>query len=585
MSRGTLTARAERWLAADPDPTTRAELRALLERRDTAALAERFDRTLGFGTAGVRGLRGAGPGRMNRLLVRLLTLACARVLLQRVTGAAERGVVIGHDARPLASEMAQDTCAVLNGLGIRTQRFAAPRPTPLIGFAVLERRAAAGVVLTASHNPPGYNGYKLFWDDGVLVVPPVDAEIERLLAGIDPATTLPWLEPEAAYARGLLVKLDDAVEAAYLRAIRPAGPAAATDPGIVYTPLHGVAGSLARRALEQQGFAVSVVAGQFRPDGRFPTVAVPNPEDPAALERALDRARREQAALVLANDPDGDRLAVAARTAGGDYRVLSGDQIGWLLCDYILASGGELSEQAFVLTTIVSSQLLQHLAAAYGVRCEQTLTGIKWIWHRALELEARGGRFLFGYEESLGYSVCPRVRDKDGISAALLFAELAGDCAAQGRTVFDRLAELYRRIGCAATRQISLPLPGAAGTARGRAILDRLRREPPQELDGRAVVALVDLQSGWRIEPIGGSRTPIALPASNVVQIELAGGDRVSLRPSGTEPKLKVYLESYRPLGSDPAELERSATAALGPLEAALGRWLGQPDSAADSAS
>ncbi len=573
MNLAELTTKAKCWLAADPDPTTRAELEALLTNDDRDALAERFGRPLGFGTAGIRGLRGAGPGRMNRLLVRLATAALGRVILDRVANAAKRGVVVGFDARHYSRIMALDACSVLAGLGIRVHFLGSVQPTPLAAFAVLETGAAGGVVLTASHNPPQYNGYKVFWDNGAQIVPPIDGEISAAIDAIDLAVPLPWLGIDAARKKHLLIDYGPELEEAYLRATRLRVRGVGPEVKIVYTPLHGVAGRLALRAFAQQGFArISVVSEQFQPNGDFPTVDYPNPEEYAPLALAVDQAQRELADLIIANDPDGDRLAVVVRSAGG-YRQLTGDQIGYLLGDYLLASYGKaLPEGAFVMATIVSSMLLDKIASAYGARCEQTLPGLKWVWNRALEVKEAGGTFLFGYEEAIGYTVCPTVHDKDGISAAVLFAELARACAASGRTVLDRLDDLYRRVGLSATRQISLHLPGQEGAARIRTILDRLRREPPSRLGAQRVRSVADLEARSRIEIDSGKKTPIALPAANIIQLELAEGGRVSLRPSGTEPKLKIYLEIYTP-PEDGVELEavkQLAENALDGLESAV---------------
>jgi phosphomannomutase len=485
---------------------------------------------------------------MNRLLVRMTTAAYATVLLEQVPAAAERGVVVGFDARHQSDVMAYDTCAVLAGAGIRVHFLATPQPTPLAAFAVLHLSAAGGIVLTASHNPPAYSGYKVFWANGVQIIPPVDTLTSAALDTLEPDQTLPWLEHAAARRQGLLLEYGEDLETAYLQAIRRNPTNAAAGPDIVYTPMHGVAGSLAVRALQQQGFTVSNVDAQFRPDGDFPTLDFPNPEKPAALALAIDQARREGAGLVLANDPDGDRMAVAVPAGGGHYQPLSGDQIGWLLADYILASyGDDLPAAGFVVNTIVSSTLLSRIAASYGIHCEQTLSGLIWVWNRALERERDGGTFLFAYEEAIGYSVCPQVRDKDGISAAVLFAELARACAAEGISVLERLDDIYRRVGVAATRQISIPLPGQNSGTLGRVLRDRLRRHPPVQFGSRPVLSISDFQNRQQTDRSNGRVTALTLPPGNVMQFQLSGGGRVIIRPSGTEPIVKIYLECYLP--------------------------------------
>lgn len=547
--------RVTQWLAIDPDETTRAELRDLLDADELTALHGLFSPRLQFGTAGMRGIRGAGPARMNRLLVRLLTLATAQVLLRNVRDAAIRGVVIGYDARHLSETLAHDTCGVLTAAGIAVRFIDTAAPTPLVPFAVRHHAAAAGIVLTASHNPPQYNGYKLYWEDGAPIVPPIDASISAALDALDLDQPLACLSIEQAGSRGLLTTLATVTREAdapsladaYLQATLPPSPAAGPPvPGIVYTPLHGVAGDLALRALARNGFdRLSVVAEQFEPDGNFPTLDYPNPEEPRVLQMALDQARAEHADLVLANDPDGDRLAVIVRHAD-DYRMLGGDQIGWLLADFLLDRRHfPLPDRAFVITTLVSSVLLQRIAALHGVDSEETLTGLKWVWQRALERERGGGHFVFGYEESIGYSVCPAVRDKDGISAAVLFASLVRAEAADGHTVIDRLERIHRRAGYAQVRTLNIAFGDHTDRTRAERTMDALRTSPPHDLGDEPVSAIRDIFSGVRRDLVSGARTSLALPASNVLQLELAGGSRVSLRPSGTEPKFKIYIDVY----------------------------------------
>jgi phosphomannomutase len=356
-------------------------------------------------------------------------------------------------------------------------------------------------------------------------------------------------------------------------------PAAAA-PAIVYTPLHGVALELMRRALALRGIErVSVVAEQAAPDGSFPTIRQPNPEDPEPLQRAIAQASREEAALVLANDPDGDRLAAAVRRADGSYHILSGDHLGCLLGDQLLelhAAAGRLDPSCFVVTTVVSSSLLSRLAALHGVRCELTLTGLKWIWNRALELERQGGTFLFGYEEALGYSVGGAVRDKDGISAAMLLAEMARGAAAAGRTLLDRLAEIEARAGVVETRPMTMALAPADALARVRAIVAQIRAGRLTELAGLPIERLSDFSSGERVDLPHGRVTPLELPPTPLAVLHLAGDRQVRLRPSGTEPKLKVYLEAAEP-PTPPARataVRARATAALDAMEGAVRQLL-----------
>jgi phosphomannomutase len=401
----------EAWSAGDPDPSTRAELEELLRRGATADLEERFARPVGFGTAGLRALIGAGPARMNRAVVRSATAALARWLLATDPSAVQRGVVVARDARRMSAEFASDTAAVLAAAGIPAWVFPSPVPTPLGAFAVNALGAAAGVVVTASHNPADYNGYKVYGPSGAQVIPPDDAAIAAEMARGGPATLVPLLGEADARAAGLFREVGPEVRARYLDAIlaERRHPGQGTDLVIAYTAMHGVGGALAVEALRRAGFErVHPVAAQQEPDARFPTVAFPNPEEPGALDLARAAAESVRADLVLANDPDADRLAVMVRGPAGALRQLTGNELGVLLGHYLLTEGPR-PPHALVMTTVVSSVQLSHIAARLGVECEETLTGFKWIANGAIRRAAEDGtRFVFGYEEALGYAGGPR---------------------------------------------------------------------------------------------------------------------------------------------------------------------------------
>jgi phosphomannomutase len=531
---------AEAWLAEDPDPITAAELRALIDahdRGDTAAqrdLAERFTGSLEFGTAGLRGILGAGPQRMNRVLVRKVTAGLAAYLLEHVPDARERGVLIGHDARRNSRVFTEDTARVLGGAGLRVYLAHRPWPTPTTAWAVVTKRACAGVMVTASHNPPAYNGYKVYWGNGAQIIPPHDAGIAAAIAKVERGDRLPMPELDELRRAGLVVDLDERLHDEYLAAVIGLRASPGVDGSslvIAYTPLHGVGAASVEPALRRGGFPeVHTEPSQREPDPEFPTVAFPNPEEKGAMDRVLALAARVRADLVLANDPDADRLCVALPEGGG-YRLLTGDQVGVLLADYLLEVGPR--DRRMVATTIVSSQLLGFLAREAGADYRETLTGFKWIGNAAMDYErAHGGRFVLGYEEALGYSVGPLVRDKDGVSAALVFAELVAWNRARGRSVAEHLDDIYRRVGLFVTEQVSITRPGADGLAEIRAAMARFRAAPPRELAGHAVEQIADLARGE-----GG------LPPSDVLVYRLAGGRRVIMRPSGTEPKLKSYYE------------------------------------------
>jgi phosphomannomutase len=531
---------AEAWLAEDPDPQTAAELRALLSRYDAGDaaahkdLAERFTGALEFGTAGLRGLLGAGPQRMNRMLVRKVSAGLAAYLLATVPDARQRGVVIGHDARHLSRELSEDTARVLGGAGIRSYLAHRPWPTPMTAWAVTAQQACAGVMVTASHNPPAYNGYKVYWGNGAQIVPPHDTGIAAEIARIGSISGIAMPALDELRAAGTVVDLTEALHDDYLArvvALRASPGVDGRDLVIAYTPLHGVGARSVEPALRLAGFpAVHTEPSQREPDPDFPTVAFPNPEENGAMDRVLALAARVSADLVLANDPDADRLCVAVPDGNG-YRVLSGDQTGAVLADYLLEVGPR--DRRMVATTIVSSQLLGFLAGQAGADYRETLTGFKWIANAAIDYErAHGGRFVMGYEEAIGFSVGPLVRDKDGVSAAVVFAELAAWNRTRGRSVLDHLDDVYRRVGLFVTEQVSLTRPGSDGLAQIRDAMTRFRAAPPGALAGHAVEAVVDLARGT-----GG------LPPSDVLVFRLAGGRRVIMRPSGTEPKLKNYYE------------------------------------------
>jgi phosphomannomutase len=495
---------------------------------------------------------------MNRAVVRAATAALAGWLHEHGPGA----VVIGCDARHRSAAFADEAAAVLTGAGIGVHLLPRPNPTPLLAFAIRHLSAAAGIMITASHNPAADNGYKLYTGDGAQIVPPVDAQIEVAIGGLGPLSQV----PAGPLDGPLVTRHGDEVAQAYLDAIITASPlfAVSVPLRVVYTALHGVAASLALRAIDQAGFPPPlVVAAQEKPDPDFPTVAFPNPEEPGTLDLALAQAEHDRADLVLANDPDGDRLAVAVPdpAAPGSWRVLSGDQVGALIGSYLLdkTAAGPEAGRRLVVTTVVSSTLLGKIAAAAGARYAETLTGFKWIVRAGQGMPGR--RFLFGYEEALGYAVGDVVRDKDGISAALALLSLAATAGAEGQSLLDRWDALEAEHGVHLTTQVTLHVPSPAG------IMGRLRAAPPAALAGQPVTGCEDLAA--RADAAAGAREP-GLPSADVFIYRLPGA-RVVIRPSGTEPKLKAYLEVVEPATPQTLATARMAAAErLGPLRAAV---------------
>ncbi|MGX1492231.1 phospho-sugar mutase [Streptomyces tendae] len=509
-----LTARAQAWLAEDPDPETRAELAALLDAGDTDELASRFAGTLQFGTAGLRGELGAGPLRMNRSVVIRAAAGLAAYLKKQ--GHTDGLVVIGYDARHKSSAFAEDTAAVMTGAGLRAAVLPRPLPTPVLAYAIRHLGAVAGVEVTASHNPPRDNGYKVYLGDGSQIVPPADAEIAAEIAAIASLHDVP--RPDTGWET-----LDDSVLDAYLA--RTDAVLAQDSPRTartVYTAMHGVGKDVLLAAFARAGFPTpALVAEQAEPDPDFPTVAFPNPEEPGAMDLAFAKAREEDPDLVIANDPDADRCAVAVKDNGG-WRMLRGDEVGALLAAHLVARGA----QGTFAESIVSSSLLGRIAEKAGLPYEETLTGFKWI--------ARVEGLRYGYEEALGYCVDPEgVRDKDGITAALLITELASTLKSEGRTLTDLLDDLAVEHGLHATDQLSVRVEDLSIITDA---MRRLREQPPTELAGRSVTNAEDLTKGTdKLPPTDGLRYTLE-------------GARVIVRPSGTEPKLKCYLEVVVPV-------------------------------------
>ncbi|GAB3113691.1 phospho-sugar mutase [Janibacter alkaliphilus] len=513
------------WIAQDPDEAARAELEGLVEAAtgtgEPAAeavtdLRDRFDGTLEFGTAGLRGALGAGPNRMNRAVV---IKAAAGLLAHLRTTVDEPTVVIGFDARHGSDVFARDTAAVVVAGGGRAMVLPEPLPTPVLAFAVRHLGADAGVMVTASHNPPQDNGYKVYLGDGRQIVPPADAEIAAQIDQVGPADEVPLARDGWETLGGDL--LDAYVE--QVAGLVSPGP---RELSVVHTALHGVGTQTLRRVLTTAGFAEPVVVtSQAEPDPDFPTVAFPNPEEDGALDLALAQAEEVGADLLVANDPDADRCAVAVPAPEGGWRLLRGDELGAILGHHVLAQG--VGADAAFACSIVSSRLLAALCAGAGVRHEETLTGFKWI--------ARAEGLRYGYEEAIGYCVAPDVvADKDGISAALLVAELAAALRAQGRTLLDVLDDIETAHGVHGTDAFSVRV---ADLGQIEQVMQRLRAAPPEQVAGRAVSRLDDLATGD-----GG------LPPTDGLRWYLDDGSRVIVRPSGTEPKLKVYLEAVVPV-------------------------------------
>ncbi|MDE3082781.1 MAG: phospho-sugar mutase [Acidobacteriota bacterium] len=530
---------ARRWIDADPDPATREELAALIDAGDEDGLARRFSHPLVFGTAGLRGPLMAGPAGMNRLSVRRATQGVVAWLAE-LGLEPDRGVVVGRDARHGSEAFNDEAVAVLLGAGVTVYEMPRPLPTPYVPYALAQLGAAAGIMITASHNPPRDNGYKLYAADGAQIIPPSDERVEHFMARAGEAR----LGERSSPGHHLI---DESLLARYREHVVGRFGVGASELAITYTPLHGVGGAPMAELFAAAGYSrVTLVESQFAPDPAFPTLAFPNPEEPGALDLATARADEAGSRIVIANDPDADRLGVAVRGSSG-WRVLRGDEIGWLLGDMLLA---EARPGDVVATSVVSSTMLARMAAAAGVACVTTLTGFKWI-SRA----AGTGRLLFGYEEAIGFAVDPLVADKDGLSAALAICALATRLSREGATLLTRLDELEERFGVHSGGALSVRAEGEDGLAALAGALADLTRRPPSTLGAESVANVVDLATGWR-----------GLVTEGVL-FELANG-RVIVRPSGTEAKLKVYVELVEDAGEDLAATRmRGAVAVATVLE------------------
>ena len=558
--------RAEAWTQAPHDPTTREAVQALLDDADPTELQEAFHQDLAFGTGGMRGIMGPGTNRMNAAVVAMATQGLADYILAAHEGEGTPAVAIAHDSRNDSDTFTQVAAEVLAGNGIAAHVFPALRPTPELSFAIRRLGCQAGIVVTASHNPKEYNGYKVYWGDGGQIVPPHDHGIIERVRAVDGLAAVKRSAPDDPLIHTIGAELDtDYHQSIAGHRISEVLIEEGSDLGIVYSPLHGTGTVSMAPALAACGFRnVEILAAQAQPDGNFPTVDSPNPEEASALRLAIERATESGAQLVLATDPDSDRVGAAVRQEDGSFRLLNGNEMASLLVHYVLkakAERGALEEGDFVARTVVTTRLISDIAAEFDVPVAETLTGFKWI---AAEIAAREGhgRFLVGGEESYGYLIGDEVRDKDAIAAACMIAELADVEWRRGRTLLDRLRDLHRHHGVYREALVSLKRVGMAGAEEIRAMMDGFRSTPPATLGGETVVEVRDHLNGWN-----------GLPPSNVIQFLTEEGALVTARPSGTEPKIKFYVSVKGTWGETAVYDE--VWAALGARIQRLGRDVG----------
>ena len=547
--------RYHRWLRSDAlSPQEKAELEAL----DPKEIEDRFFGMLEFGTAGLRGVMGLGLRRMNVYVIRHATLAFAQVILAEGPQQAAKGVAICYDCRIHSAEFAREAACVMAANGIPVRLFDAMHPTPELSFAVREYGCIAGLNVTASHNPPEYNGYKVYWSDGAQLPPHHAAAIAKVMGELDVFDDIKTMDYQAALDQGLITLIgketDDKFLAHVLDQINDKASVAkvADTFRMVYTPFHGTGYQQIPYVLGELGIKhLYCVPEQMVIDGSFPTVKSPNPENPESFALALKLAKDVDADLILGSDPDADRVAIQVKDKDGQYIQISGNQTGVLLLDYLIAAkqrAGTLPEDPVALKSIVTTNLAKKVAESYGVRSYDTFTGFKFMAEKKNQLEAAGqGHVIFSYEESIGYMIGDYVRDKDAVTASLLLVEMTVWYAAQGMTLLDALEVLYQKHGYHGEQTVNLVMPGLEGMANMKALMAGLRANPLQEIAGTKVTVRRDYQDGTQVDAATGETTRMELVGSNVLRYLLADGTDLVIRPSGTEPKIKVYVLATGP--------------------------------------
>ena len=541
----------QEWLS-NPyfDEATKAELKAI--EGDENEIKERFYMDLEFGTAGLRGIIGAGINRMNIYVVRRATQGLANYIIKQ--GAADKGVAIAYDSRNMSPEFAMEAAMTLAANGIKAYKFESLRPTPELSFAVRELGCVAGINITASHNPPEYNGYKVYWEDGAQFTPPHDKGVTEEVLAIEDLSSVKTTDEASAIAAGKYEVIGKEIDDKYIAQVKAqvvnqkAIDEMQDQIRIVYTPLHGTGNIPARRVMKEIGFThVYVVPEQELPDGNFPTVSYPNPEAKEAFELGLKLAKEKDADLVLATDPDADRLGVYVKDAkSGEYIPLTGNMSGSLLCEYVLSqkqAEGKIPADGQVVKSIVSTNLIDAVAKAYGAELIEVLTGFKWIGKQILKNETTGtGTYLFGMEESYGCLIGTYARDKDAISATAALCEAAAYYKQKGMTLWDAMVAMYEKYGYYKDSVKSIDLSGIEGLAKIQSIMETLRNNTPAEVGGYKVVSARDYKLDTIRDMETGAVKPTGLPASNVLYYDLEDGAWICVRPSGTEPKIKFYF-------------------------------------------
>ena len=573
--------RAEDYIAQEKDQGFCQEVKDLIAADNRAELEDRFYQNLEFGTGGLRGVIGGGTNRMNTWVINNATQGLANYIIKTYPEKAKAGqlsAVVAYDSRRFSDVFAQATACIFAANGFKTYLFTSLRPTPELSYAIRTLGCDTGVVVTASHNPPQYNGYKAYWNDGAQVIEPHD---QGIINEVNSVTQVKTISKEEAIKAGSLVMIDKEIDEKYWAMVKSQLfrpdliKEKASEVKIVYTPLHGTGAMHVEKVLGDLGLTVITVPEQREPDGNFSTVEKPNPEEAPALKMALELAKKEKADVVMATDPDADRFGGAVPDAAGNYVLITGNQMGALLCDYILTSRQELGRMPAnpaVIRSIVTSTFADKICAANGVHLAECLTGFKWIAAVMADFEKTGSHsYVFGFEESYGYNVETEVRDKDGVSAAAMCAEMTLYWRSQGKSLLQRLEELFTQFGYFEDRSISRNFAGASGVTTMKGIMARLREEGLKSLGGQKGVLIRDIQTSTSYDPANPSdKKSVDLPKSNVLQFFLENGTVVSARPSGTEPKIKFYVNSMVPPTGNLADSKAASEKLCNAIEAEI---------------
>jgi len=532
------------------DEEVKAELKSI--ENDESEIKDRFYKELEFGTAGLRGIVGIGTNRMNNFTVGRASQGLAQYIIKM--GGQQRGVAIAYDSRNMSKEFSEQAALILNANGIKTYRFESLRPTPELSFAVRYLNCISGIVVTASHNPPKYNGYKVYWEDGAQIVAPIDEGIISEVNSIQDFSLIKSIEKNEAIEKGLYNEIGKEIDDLYIEELKKNSlnpdkiKEVADDINIIYTPLHGTGGKFAPRILKEIGFKnIHIVKEQEEPDGNFPTVSYPNPEDPKAFEMALDLAKKLNGDIVIANDPDADRIGLFVKdTKTNEYILFNGNMIGLTVAEYLISQKREkgfLPQNPALIKTIVSSNMTDRICEYYGVKLFETLTGFKNIASKIREFEQENSyETIMGYEESYGCLIGTHARDKDGIIATMILCEAAAYYKTKGKTLWDNMIDMYEKYGYYKEGQIAITLEGADGAAKIKKMMEDLRSNPPRKIGRFNVLKIKDCTTGISKDLITGEETKLDLPSSNVLYYELENDFWVAARPSGTEPKIKFYM-------------------------------------------